>query len=131
MKQYICICHKIWNYLHFLAGQDNIDIGHNDEHDVPEIAADDNNIEPEVNDGPHDANNDPPNGPPNDANDGPANASHGNHDTIDIENINIDAMDVANEKKFLETKRKMLLKKIQQDYKAQKSYEVKQITVVN
>ena len=39
-------------------------------------------------------------------------------------------MDVANEKKFLETKRKMLLKKIQQDYKAQKSYEVKQITVV-
>ena len=126
MKQYICFCHKIWNYLHFLAGQDNIDVGHNDEHEVPEIAADGLNVEPEVNDGPHDGNNDPPNHPPNgpNPNDGSANGFDGNHEAFDMDNVNVDAMDVSNEKTFLETKRKMILKKIHQDYKAQKSYEV-------
>ena len=117
MKQYICICHKIWNYLHFLAGQDNIDVGHNDENDVPELAADGNNIEPEINIGPLDANNGPPNG-------SDANGFDGNHEAFDMDNVNVDAMDVSNEKTFLETKRKMILKKIHQDYKAQKSYEV-------
>ena len=55
-----------------------------------------------------------------------ANGLGGNDEAngIDIENVEIDAMDVSNEKAFLITKRKMILKKIQQDYRAQKSYEV-------
>ena len=61
--------------------------------------------------------------PQNDLDDG-ANGPGDNTEAIDMDNIEIDAMNVSDEKTFLITKRKMILKKIQQDFKAQKSYEV-------
>ena len=53
-----------------------------------------------------------------------ANGPGDNAEAIDMDNIEIDAMNVSDEKTFLITKRKMILKKIQQDFRAQKSYEV-------
>ena len=53
-----------------------------------------------------------------------ANGPGDNTEAIDMDNIEIDAMNVSDEKRFLITKRKMILKKIQQDFRAQKSYEV-------
>ena len=58
-----------------------------------------------------------------------ANGPGDNTEAIDMDNIEIDAMNVSDEKTFLITKRKMILKKIQQDFRAQKSYEVHTYTV--
>ena len=73
----------------------------------------------DANDATADANNFDP--PPEDEVVG----GHEDNDPVDIENVNIDEMDVSSDKNFSIIKKKFILKKIQQDFKAQKSYEVR------
>ena len=72
----------------------------------------------DANDATADANNFDP--PPEDEVVG----GHEDNDPVDIENVNIDEMDVSSDQNFSIIKKKFILKKIQQDFKAQKSYEV-------